>query len=609
MLTLSVQRLCALAVVCAATSPVAAQTTYYVDGTCGEDSWTGLQSQCEPPNGPKKTIQAALNLAGHGDTVILADGSYAWEGNTNLEFEGNSITLRSAGGREVCEIVGFGGDRGGINFDSGEGPDAIVEGITFRDCWRRTGGAIRVSSMSTPTIRDCAFIECFSISGLGAGISLEGQSGATIQNCYFFNNFVNGHGGGGIAARDAWLVIDDCEFIGNSVVAGASGAAIYLTNGAELTANRCSFIRNRAYEEIIGSAPDNGLRGGAVYLGENCTGIFADCNFARNEIVAYQVGTGAFGGGAYLASGSTGSFLRCVFEGNRAEGGGGGKGWESRGSAIRNFGASLDVVDCLIINNVTGSGAIASVDGHVRIVNSTIAGNRGHKGVGALESLDADDMVAVNTIIWDNSLPQIGGDPSIEFSCVQHGWPGQGNIASDPMFTDPALGDYRLSAGSPCIDAGDSQLMVCGRDSSIDLNGEDRFRDDKRVTDTGRGAGAIVDMGSHESPGVSGIRLVCAAPLTAGETSKISVAQARAGWDVHFAYGLGDGATPVPGCRPQRVLIDQARLLGRAIADESGRAVLQVQIPRGAAGRTIWIQAIERDTCRISNLAVVTIPN
>ncbi len=28
------------------------------------------------------------------------------------------------------------------------------------------------------------------------------------------------------------------------------------------------------------------------------------------------------------------------------------------------------------------------------------------------------------------------------------------SIAADPMFVDPDRGDYRLKAGSPCIDAG-----------------------------------------------------------------------------------------------------------------------------------------------------------
>ena len=61
-------------------------------------------------------------------------------------------------------------------------------------------------------------------------------------------------------------------------------------------------------------------------------------------------------------------------------------------------------------------------------------------------------------IVWENSPDQIfnaGGNPTVTYSDVQDGWPGDGNIDADPMFVDAGDGDYRLLTGSPCIDAGD----------------------------------------------------------------------------------------------------------------------------------------------------------
>ena len=80
-----------------------------------------------------------------------------------------------------------------------------------------------------------------------------------------------------------------------------------------------------------------------------------------------------------------------------------------------------------------------------------------------------------------------------------------GNIASDPLFADAdgadnTIGtlddDLSLTAGSPCIDAGDNSAVPGG--VSVDFSGEARFADDPDTSDTGIGAGPIVDMGLDE---------------------------------------------------------------------------------------------------------------
>ncbi|MCD6395183.1 MAG: hypothetical protein J7M40_16990, partial [Planctomycetes bacterium] len=87
--------------------------------------------------------------------------------------------------------------------------------------------------------------------------------------------------------------------------------------------------------------------------------------------------------------------------------------------------------------------------------------------------LDWCDATIRNSVIWGNGNWQIiWGSPSIEFSNVEGGWEGQGNIDVDPMFADADSGEYHLKseagrwdpvAGqwahdpntSPCIDGGD----------------------------------------------------------------------------------------------------------------------------------------------------------
>ena len=91
------------------------------------------------------------------------------------------------------------------------------------------------------------------------------------------------------------------------------------------------------------------------------------------------------------------------------------------------------------------------------------------------------------------------GAPTFTFSDVQGGFTGTGNIDADPMFVDPDNGDYRLAAGSPCIDAGDNTAVPAG--ITTDLDGNPRFVDDPSTIDSGNGDPPIVDMGAFEFQG------------------------------------------------------------------------------------------------------------
>ena len=90
----------------------------------------------------------------------------------------------------------------------------------------------------------------------------------------------------------------------------------------------------------------------------------------------------------------------------------------------------------------------------------------------------------INCILWDDSPDEIsGGTPDITYSDVMGGWIGTGNINADPLFADV---DLRLSAGSPCIDAGDNSAVPPG--VITDLDGYPRIVND------------VVDMGAYEAP-------------------------------------------------------------------------------------------------------------
>jgi hypothetical protein len=80
---------------------------------------------------------------------------------------------------------------------------------------------------------------------------------------------------------------------------------------------------------------------------------------------------------------------------------------------------------------------------------------------------DQASPVITNTIVWDNSGAEIlvqSGSPSVSYCDVKGGFPGTGNIDLDPLFRDPARGDFTLTSVSPCVDAGDPGYRPCAAD-------------------------------------------------------------------------------------------------------------------------------------------------
>ena len=107
----------------------------YVNGTTGNDAWDGL---CEVWDGgtcgPKKTIQAGVNAASNGDTVIVADGIYVGANNTNVGFNGKAITVRSKNGPADCIVDLQNTTAPAFRLISGEGPNTVLDGFTVMKC-------------------------------------------------------------------------------------------------------------------------------------------------------------------------------------------------------------------------------------------------------------------------------------------------------------------------------------------------------------------------------------------------------------------------------------------------------------------------------------------
>ncbi len=113
----------------------------------------------------------------------------------------------------------------------------------------------------------------------------------------------------------------------------------------------------------------------------------------------------------------------------------------------------------------------------ITLTNCTLVGNTAVMAGGAIAASGTMPVELSNCILWDNAPGQIFGGATATYCNIQGGWPGDGNIGTDPLFADPTNGDYHLKsqAGrwdpasgswvqddvtSPCIDTGDPATSV-----------------------------------------------------------------------------------------------------------------------------------------------------
>ena len=275
-----------------------------------------------------------------------------------------------------------------------------------------------------------------------------------------------------ITVCSLFLTTQDTSYISSTIIDGnQSGSVVTFMSSEDSTAVLCGFIiTNGFYEDgggiyCIGASTNPILKylivteneawdnGGGNYCGESHPSI-------ENVIISdnYTV----YAGGGLYCSYSSLSLENVIITGNRADS-------ASGGIECHTSSPSLKYVS--ITNNFAewgGGGMCILYDSNPVLEYVTIANN--YAGIDDSGGIycNASNPTLINSILWNDFPDEIhlaaGSSVTAAYSDIEGGWGGLGNIDSDPLFVDPANGDFNLSwtnfpiqdvTMSPCIDAGD----------------------------------------------------------------------------------------------------------------------------------------------------------
>ncbi|MBU1320068.1 MAG: hypothetical protein KKH67_12845 [candidate division Zixibacteria bacterium] len=445
--------------------------------------------------GDSATIQAGINGAAPGDTVLVAEGHYY----ERLNFLGKDIFLTSeymntGSTISIQNTIIDGAESKGdtmcvIMFCAGETSNAVVQGFTIQNGqgWKNAynrwlGGGIMCIGAS-PTITHNIVKQNSAVHN-GGGICGTDSSNARIMYNLFTEDS-SGAGGAMMFAESA-PIISYNEIIGN--FADTAGYPSVMTMGGGILLYKCSsVITHNTIKENTASI------GGGI-----CCYVLATDLISYNEIsLNSAVGDSALGGGISCFHTYSGTIRENIISDNTADGGGGIHVYLSNavpgedvgiinniitgntaiGSTVHRGGggvmmeytyddAGLFSGNLLAHNtapNMAG-GAVAFWEGFFPVTGNTIAYNSALAGGALYAYATATTTIYVkNTICWGDTGTAAGPEIwsvsnatfGVTYCDVEDGDTLGGNIVCDPAFCDPANGDYHLNDTSCCVGAGE----------------------------------------------------------------------------------------------------------------------------------------------------------
>lgn len=391
------------------------------------------------------TIQAGIDAASNGDTVVVAPGTYY----ENIDFKGKAITVTSSDGA-AATIIDGGAVPGlaTVSFQSHELRDSVLSGFTIQN-----GGNQTASSRG------------------GGGVYVVGTS-PTILNNIVTNNACNGIGDFGPALIQGNTISDTQNPSDN--YCSSAGSGLVLGNSL----NGCATVIGNTIENNV-----KGVEGGggiSIFAAEGC--VIQD-NIIRNNVSGP--------GGISMQNSQNIIFIQNQVYGNAAVGeisepvpvGAGGLTIgvpDSSGAAAPHYGI---IANNLFFNNTVSSTFYVSsqvyLDGNVSqylFANNIVYGQQTFPAIACSGSYSYLSPTPV--IVSHNDVFNPSGQAYTGWCGAETG--ASGNISADPLFTNATSGDFHLLFSSPAIGKGDpgvvANLALRNVNLATDFDGNPRLK-------------------------------------------------------------------------------------------------------------------------------------